>query len=511
MRWVTRETGHARLVDTIPKHLFLMMIAISAMLGPVTTHGFAADSPEVVTVTDEDDTDSESGHAHRRHPTTSSGVRPNKPDRTLIGRQPPSDFPQNPVPAFDLDGKYLLGNWGGGRNRLKEQGVNFNLLGIIDQVNNFQGGYEQGSFALYLMNVSVSVETDKLLGYSGGEFFAAFQYGNQIATEQKYVGSYWGFDGIDAEVLQLSELSYQQDIANGWGWVLVGKTDGNNYFSNLGPVGNFLNSAASYSSVLNPYMPSFPNQAFGIEFGVSPVDNLELRMGCLDGSNARYDPSTGQLGPSTGGRGPASFFTNSSFYLDWEAEYGWSLGEGRDGSATLGAFLQTGQSAFFGVESVANPQPVTTVVEDPFGFYVDLQQRVFDPNQRDMGGSPDEGITLFSQLAWGNPGTNPVLCSVTAGINCAGVVPGRPHDAFGAVIGYSKFTDNPRVYVASNASGSRRGTGGHEIDFEIYYQLQLTPWLAIQPDLQVIGSPSGGSPAVLNDAIVGTLRVLVSF
>ena len=487
------------------------MLGLSVVLTPVASAAVAAESSPVCSDSDAEESTADSTSAHHRHPTTNSGVRPNKPDRTLIGRQGPNDFPQEPIPAFDLDGKYLLGNWGGGRTRLKDQGIDFNLLGIIDQVNNFQGGYAQGSFALYLMNASVSVETDKLLGYTGGEFFAAFQYGNRIASQPEYVGSYWGFDGIDAEVLQLSELSYQQDIADGWAWILVGKTDANNYFSNLGPVGNFLNSAASYSSVLTPYMPSYPNQAFGIEFGVSPVDNFEFRMGCLDGSNARYDPSTGQLGPSTGGRGPASFFTNSSFYLDWEAEYGWSLGNGRDGSATLGAFLQTGESAFFGVESIANPQPVTSVVEHPFGFYVNLEQRIFDPNQRDAGGALDEGISLFGQFAWGNPGTNPVLYSVTAGVNCAGVVPGRPHDAFGALIGFSKFTDNPRVYAASNADGSRRGTGGHEIDFEIYYQFQLTPWLAIQPDLQVIGSPSGGSPAVLEDAIVGTLRVLVSF
>ena len=123
--------------------------------------------------------------------------------KDAIGRERPDDFPQEPVPAFDLEGKYLLGNWGGSRWKLKEEGVNFNVLGIMDGVNNFHGGEARGAFALYLMNVSVSIETEKLLGYKGGEFFAAFQYGNRIASKPEYVGSYWGFDGIDAEVMQL--------------------------------------------------------------------------------------------------------------------------------------------------------------------------------------------------------------------------------------------------------------------------------------------------------------------
>ncbi|MCH2161182.1 MAG: carbohydrate porin [Phycisphaerales bacterium] len=469
---------------------------------------------EVRPVSSQEATTDESSGASRKAvspSTTDSGVRPNKPDRSLFSREEGEIFPQDPVPAFDLEGKYLLGNWGGTRDELKGKGISFNVLGVMDFVDNFAGGYEQGAFALSLLNVSASVETEKLLGFEGGEFFTSFQYGRRIASESEYVGSYWGFDGIDADVLQLSELSYRQSLADGSAWVLVGKTDGNNYFSNLGPVGNFLNSAASYSSVLNPYMPSFPNQAFGFEFGVMPIENLELRMAWLDGSNIRYDPSVGQLGPSTGGRGPASFFTNSSFYLDWEIEYGWSLGAGREGGITAGAFLQTGEVAFFGVDSLANLQDVTTVVENPFGFYVDMRQRIFDPQNRDKGGSSKEGITLFGQVAWGNPGTNPVLYSLTAGVECAGVVPGRPHDSFGALVGFSKFTDNPGIHVARNQSGTRVGSGGHEIDFEIYYQFQVTPWLAIQPDLQVIGSPSGGSPAVLDDAIVGTLRFLVSF
>lgn len=479
---------------------FLLMIPAPASFGQ-----------EVPSPGKEKDAEVSSGHG-RSHPANASGVRPGKRSNSRLLAEPDRRTVQDQVPPFDLEGQYFLGNWGGLRGQIQEDGVQFQMLGVFDVASNFTGGYQNGTFGLYLLNIGASFDTEKLIGLKGGEFFFAFQIANSVGSNGEYVGSYWGFDGIKGDVLQISELNYRQEIIEDVAWVLVGKTDANNIFSNLGPVGNFLNGAASYTSVLDAYMPSYPNQAFGIEWGVRVLDNTEIRMAWMDGSTAGYNSTTGEVGPATGGGWPTGFFTNSSYYFDWEIEQEWTFGNGLVGAVTGGAFLQTGEVAFFGVDSITMPGTGPTAsAEDPFGFYLDLRQVIFDPGGNSRPSGSGHGVSLFGQFGWANPGSNEVLYSVMGGVECNGIVPGRPHDSFGALLGFTKFSDNPDIYGTSNIDQSRVSTGGHEIDFEIYYQFQVTPWLSIQPDLQIIGSPSGGSPAVLDTAVVGTLRMLMTF
>ena len=53
--------------------------------------------------------------------------------------------------------------------------------------------------------------------------------------------------------------------------------------------------------------------------------------------------------------------------------------------------------------------------------------------------------------------------------------------------------------------------GEGEFVVEGFYNIQLTPWLAIQPDLQYIHQPNTDPAASIEDAWILTFRVSMTF
>jgi carbohydrate-selective porin OprB len=58
---------------------------------------------------------------------------------------------------------------------------------------------------------------------------------------------------------------------------------------------------------------------------------------------------------------------------------------------------------------------------------------------------------------------------------------------------------------------SSAGCGGGETAVEIFHRFDLGRCVAIQPDLQWIGSPGGGDPSDADDAWIATLRLQIAF
>jgi porin len=68
-------------------------------------------------------------------------------------------------------------------------------------------------------------------------------------------------------------------------------------------------------------------------------------------------------------------------------------------------------------------------------------------------------------------------------------------------VAYGHLSNNPQ-----NNEG--KSNPGYEIVFEATYQMELTPWLGLQPDLQYVIHPSGTNIA---NALVLGARTTVSF
>ena len=100
---------------------------------------------------------------------------------------------------------------------------------------------------------------------------------------------------------------------------------------------------------------------------------------------------------------------------------------------------------------------------------------------------------------------NPVGFYAGAGAVYTGLLRSRPDDQLG--LGVAAAFAGHEFQDASKEAGI--DADGAEVAIELTYRAQLTPWLAVQPDLQYIVNPSF-DPSV-DDALALGARFEVSF
>lgn len=115
---------------------------------------------------------------------------------------------------------------------------------------------------------------------------------------------------------------------------------------------------------------------------------------------------------------------------------------------------------------------------------------------------PTQGWGLFGSFGWSPGETNPVAESYSFGIGGKGMIEGRPKDKFGVGYYYINMTNDFPALFSTNA----------EQGVELFYNIEITPWLHITPDLQVIIDPGGNTgDGQREPAIVYGLRAQMNF
>ncbi len=114
---------------------------------------------------------------------------------------------------------------------------------------------------------------------------------------------------------------------------------------------------------------------------------------------------------------------------------------------------------------------------------------------------PGKGFGIYGKgaIADGNP--NPIQSSFAGGFAGHGIVPNRPEDVFGIGYYYYNFSDDLQSSVAAAVPFD------DEQGVEIYYNLAVTPWFHVVPDLQWI-NPARGD---FSDAWVASIRANLFF
>ncbi|MEE2908066.1 MAG: carbohydrate porin [Planctomycetota bacterium] len=415
----------------------------------------------------------------------------------------------------------ITGDWFGLREHLQDNGI-FIEGGYNAFLNyNFSGGLETGGFSGGILNTAITVDTETLMGHPDGLFFFNFQHWDWYSSYYEIAGgfnpipNYTGVNGNlpdNAALNQISQLYYSQHLFDHVVNIAFGKQDGANIFSNIPGAGGFMYDAAGYSATLNPYIPSWPYEATALTAIVNFNEDICASFGWFDGSLGGLNVTRDLFGnliysppPNPGGRGPSTFFDNQGhWFLISEWGVNWQIGElDLPGVLCAGGWLQTGRSQTGGT---LNDGPG---VENIPGTYVSLSQTLWAPSEQfaKQGG----GIIAFGQFGWSDPNKNAVHWSLMGGISATGVIPGRPMDAMGILGAYTGFSDNPGTWQSTTPSGGIGPTGGGETAFEAFYRLQITPWCAVQPGIEWLGTPSGGDPSQIEDAVVGYLMVEIIF
>ena len=117
---------------------------------------------------------------------------------------------------------------------------------------------------------------------------------------------------------------------------------------------------------------------------------------------------------------------------------------------------------------------------------------------------PEQGWGVFGRFGCSTGEANPFEQFYSIGVGGNGILPGRDNDRFGIGYYHLNFSDDFPTIAKRSLGGLDEGYG-----VELFYNIEITPWLHISPDLQIICNPGGNDN---NDtAIVAGVRVYMEF
>lgn len=369
-----------------------------------------------------------------------------------------------------------LGDLFGVRKSLEDMGISIDAALIYDSSSAWVGGLHSRSTSRALLDVGATIDFDKMFDIAGGTFFIDFQ-GQNGRDSTAEVGDIQGFSNIDApNRAQLNEIWYEQWFLGDLFRVKVGKLDANGEFAYVDHGGEFINSSMGFSPTIFT-LPTYPDPAFSVNVFAYPTDWLYVGFGVYDGSGAQ--------GVATGQRGVRTFFSHNAGELFLIGEVGvvYDLFDHLPGRVAFGAWGHTADFTRFD----GGTEDGTT------GFYLLADQAIWRENPDND--EDEQGLSAFLQAGWADGAVSEIDTHIGGGATWTGLIPGRDDDILGLGATWVSLSDEPGAGFTKNS----------ELTFEWFYRLQLTPALAIKPDLQWIVDPGGD--ASVNDAVVGTLRV----
>jgi porin len=112
----------------------------------------------------------------------------------------------------------------------------------------------------------------------------------------------------------------------------------------------------------------------------------------------------------------------------------------------------------------------------------------------------DKGIGIFGRYGIADSASNPVMRFYSAGVGGKGIVPLRPNDTFG-IGGYYINISNPSLTILRRTVSLL----GDEEGLEAYYNIALTKWFILTPDIQFIGP---AQQRTVNGSSIGSSTIL---
>ncbi len=414
---------------------------------------------------------------HEKGPRTAGQAEP----------EPPA-APETPGPRDWFGGKpwwewsTVTGDWGGARTSLEERGITFAGSYLLDWSSVWSGGLRNVASTRSLVDLNATVDLDRLAGWHGAAVFFDFQ-STDMRGGSADVGDFQGIDNVESgrNMDQISELWFEQKLFDGRVRFKLGKIDANAEFAFLDAAAGVVSSTGSISATMLGN-PTYPDPATGIVAFAYPTDWFYAGGGFFDGATMDGYP--------TGPRGPATFFSDdksSSWYWIGELGLTWKqlagVGKGR---LAGGIWHHTAEFSRFdgGVDDGAT------------GFYlVGEQQVVARGESEELAG---KGLFVFARYGWADEEVSDAGNHLGVGVSVFGTFGGRDDDEAGLYYSYVDLSDDRDAGYAED-----------EHLIELYYMVQVTPWLTVRPDVQFVLNPGGDS--TIDDAVVGMLRFEVTF
>jgi len=397
--------------------------------------------------------------------------------------------------------------WDKFKKQLDDRGIQLGIRYDGEAFANARGGLRRGGGYLGNLNLQVTADAERLVGWPGATVFV---YGLGIhggRPSEKFVGDAQGVSSIEApSKWKLEEGWIQQNLVGNRFSALAGRYDLNSEFYRLQSAGLFLNSSFgigpefSQSGKNGPSI--FPNTAVGGRFAVKPIEEIVVRTAVLDGVPVER-PSGAH----------AVFAKNDGALIVTEAAYlyrpvgpeqprtrGFRIGRNccgaYGGKLAAGAWYYT--ASFDDLKKLhPNGNPVRR--HGSGGAYLIGDWTVYQDAKE-----PDRQATLFGQFGMADPRVNRFAYYTGGGATITALIPGRNQDQLGIAVAAAH---NGSEFMAAQRKQGL-GVERSEVALELTYLAPFGSHLALQPDLQFVINPNT-DPKIKN-AVVFMLRFEVS-
>jgi porin len=418
----------------------------------------------------------------------------------------------------------LTGDWAGLRTRLDQAGVRLELQEQRELWSNLAGGLRTGTVYNGLTTASVTVNLEKIIGWTGATFFADAYQIHGSGPSVNLLGNLQTVSNIEAaRDTKLYQLWVEQVLFGGRLTIRVGQEGANDQMMNTDYSGLFLNGSFGFPGLAAADLPSGgPNYPIATPFvrvQYKATDRITLVGAAFNSDPA--PPGTGD--PQLRDKGGTAFRLNSHALVFGELWYAAGHADdernGLPGTYKLGAWYDSSHYSDQLLDttghSLANPASsgIPRSHSTNFAVYGIVDQMVWR-NPRD----PKESMGLFLQIMGGPAQFNLSNVYVEAGMNWMSPFEGRTDDIFGLAVAWLGISSVKRRLGEDMIFYSSRGVPyrSNETVIEAIYQLQVTPWWTLEPDLQIVINPGGGIPSVagakpLGNAVISGVRAIIKF
>ncbi len=370
------------------------------------------------------------------------------------------------------DGDTLTGNWGGVRDDLKNRGIDLQASYTGAVLGNVIGGYKKGATYNDSFGVSLDVNFGKLfkehsLNNTKFHIDVVQRDGNNLSAE--YIrNQYPVSQSYGGQNFRLNELYLQQYWANKEISFKIGRLDASNDFLSSDIYCQFVNNAFCGSPIgifYNVPFSAYPNAQWGAI--VSAQSNYVVaKFGVYNTNESVSENKYHGFNFSFNGDQGVQLIGSIGYLLNNNQRYA--------GHYTFGMTYFTGPNenpAYYGQNSGTYDRRDT-------GYYLQADQAIYDQGIRTLK-------TFLTIEYFNHWESNYMPLFVDGGFTFKGINPYRPNDTAGLGFAYGRYGRDVITQKGANF--------GYEMNIDLNYKIQVNKWLAIQPDLQYIIHPYGGS------------------
>ena len=396
----------------------------------------------------------------------------------------------------------LTGDWGGARKQWQDAGIDFGINDTAETLSNLTGGVRQLTIYQGLLDVSLTLDLEKLAKWPGASFYIDGYQISGRGLSKNAIGNLLTVSSIEAlPSTRLHDLWLQQEFLDRQASLRVGQIalDDEFYISQYSA--GFVNSTFGCPDIWSTDLPSggpcYPFATPGARFRVAPISGLTISAAAFNGNPAPPGPGDPQVRNSGGVNfliGEGGFLPIAELAYAFDEE---PISSTRLSDVKLGAWYHTADFPDLRRDtlgrSLADPSSngIAAAHGSNFGAYFVLDKMLWR-----RADTASQGLAAFLRIGYAPPDRNLISLEIDAGLTFKGLLPGRELDILGVGtsfgrIGYARHLDQDEVQF----TGIQRPVRDYEAVVEITYEARIAPWFLLQPDLQLVFRPGGYTSA----------------